>query len=429
MLASPVIQQLREDEAKQAAALAHDQSRQGLEYPTVLAEKSTLAALHQQIVAEMGNIIRAQRATVESAQVRVDLLKSRLADSWKQAGNNGAADIHLRQLQLEASVQRTLYESYLRRIQEISQQVGTAQPYAEVISAAEPPQTPSWPELRLLLPAILLVSMAIAAFCVVCAELFAKGFRSLNQVAQVFGDRPVELIPRLPASRLRLIGHPGHVDAVVKQPLGPFAEAIHSLRVQMRMHDTGGTTVLFSSALANEGKTATAVAFARQEALSGVAVLMIDADMRRPSLHTLFGGSRVGLSEMLLGNRTLDEVIQKDQASGMAYIAAGKPCASPIDLLAGEAMQQLLREAEHRFERVVIDAAPVLAVADARVLTALASQTIYVVRWGSTPRRFAKLGLEMLRQSGGKVVGPIFVQVDGTSAPYKTGYRLRPSRA
>jgi polysaccharide biosynthesis transport protein len=426
VLASPVIQKLRELEARESGILAQEQSGFGDRYPGVEAHRSNLAALRQQISQEITNILRAQHAAVDAAQARVDLLKQHLAEIWKQSETNGNADVHLRQLKLEASVQYTLYESYLRRIQEISQQVGTVQPYAEVISSAEVPQKPSWPDFRLMLPSIFLVGAVLAAACVVCAELFSKGFRSSRQIAQVFGERPTELVPNLSA-RSGLLRRLRSVDE--NEPVGPYAEAIHGLRVRLHSLGSSSQTLLFCSAVAKEGKTATAVAFARQEALAGAKVLMIDADLRRPSLHRIFGGDRAGLSELLRGEQGFQELLQRDRVTGLAYLAAGKSAASPIDLLASARMQQLLSKAEQQFDRVIIDSPPVLAVADARILTALVSRTMYIVRWGTTPRRLARLGLEVLRQSGGNVLGPIFVNVDGASTPYSTEPALRRMRA
>jgi succinoglycan biosynthesis transport protein ExoP len=418
VLASPVIQQLRQEEARQTGLLAGDQRRQGDRYPGVEGRKSALAALREQIDIETTNIMRGRHAEVDAAQARVNLLQVKLADIWGQARNNGTADVHLRQLKLEAGVQRALYESYLRRIQEISQQVGTAQPYAEVISAAEAHRKPSSPDLALLLPCILLVCAAMASFGVVCVEILSASFHSSRQIARVFSGHSIELIPRFSQRQRGLLAGARTLETEDSISIGPYAEAIQALRVHLRNLGSNNQSVLFSSAVAKEGKTATAVAVARQEARAGLKVLMIDADLRRPSLHHIFGGNNNGLSDLLLEHQTFDELVQLDRTSGLAYLAAGTRGSSPIDLLASAAMLRFLRYAEQRFDRIIIDSPPVLAVADARVLTALVSRTIYIVRWRSTPRGLARLGLEMLRQSGGQVLGPIFVQVDRANTPY-----------
>jgi capsular exopolysaccharide synthesis family protein len=280
-----------------------------------------------------------------------------------------------------------------------------------------------------MLPSIFLVAAVLASVSVVCAELFSRGFLSPRQVAQVFGDRQVELVPNLSA-RDGLLGWSRNAGESVE--VGPYAEAIHALRVRLHYLDLGSKnqTLLFCSALAKEGKTATAVAFARQESLAGAKILMIDCDLRRPSLHRIFKGDAAGLAELLLGHRNFDEIVQRDEVSGLAYLASGKiSSVSPVDLLASARMQQVLAMVQRQFDRVIIDSPPVLAVADARILTALASRTMYIVRWGSTSRRLARLGLELLRQSGGKVLGPIFVNVDGASTPYSAAPRMGYSAA
>ena len=417
VLASPVIQHLREEQARQNGLLAQEKTRQGDSYPGVSGRKLALLDLAKQIGVETSSIITAQRNAADAAQARVNLLAAKLADVWKQSASFAAADVHLRQLKLEASVQHNLYESYLRRIQEISQQVGTAQPYVDIISPAEVPRRTSFPNIQLLLPCIFVAALVLASVSVTATEMLSSGFRSARQIVQMFGDRPVELIPPMYGGRPRLLRWLWP-NAASSAPSGPFTEAIHALRIQSRSYGAGMKTVLFTSALKSEGKTAIAVAFARQEAQSGLRVLMIDADLRRPSLHRVFGGSLTGLTDLVLKRNTPKTVLQQDASSGVYYLAAGKLSTSPIDLLASTEFRQLLKGSEQRFDRIIIDSPPVLAVADARVLAGYVNQTVYIVRWSKTPRRLARLGYEVLRQNGARLLGPVFTQVGGAGTRY-----------
>jgi polysaccharide biosynthesis transport protein len=411
VLASPVIQKLREDEAKDVAALAEAQSRSGNLYPTTISRRVELYALRAQIMTEIENIVRGSQAARDGARARVMLLNAKLGEIWRQAEQNSPAEVHLHQLALEASVRHTLYQEFLRRMQEIGQQIGTAQADAQVINPAEAPLRPSWPKTKLLIPSILLVATVLAACCAVCADLLNKNFQSLQQVVQVFGDQPIVLVPRLalPRRGLRGVGRNANGFNADTQ-FGAYSEAIHSLRVQLRRFGPDNRTVMFASAIESEGKTETAIAFARQEAKAGLKVLMIDADLRRPRLHRIFGGNRIGLAECLSGEKAVRDVIQHHAASGVDYIAAGNIQSSPVDLLSNDKMLQVLQV--RGFDRIIIDSPAVLAVADARILTSLVNQTIYLVRWRLTPRHLAVLGLEMLRRSGGSIIGPVFVQVD-----------------
>jgi polysaccharide biosynthesis transport protein len=413
VLASPVIQGLRQEEIRQAAQLAEARNRSGDAYAPVVSRQITLSALRNKINAEIGNIINGQRAAVVGAEARVKLLAATLSAFIREAERQAGAEVHLRQLKSEATVKHSLYETFLGRIQEVSQQVGTAQPYAQVITPAEKPEQPSWPNIRLLVPSILLIATAIASCSVVCAEHFGRTFKSLSQVADLFGEWPTALIPRYSRRHNWLFRWFGKGRAEPMPKNGPYAESINALRVQLR--SVGGTkqTILFASAIEFEGKTNTAIAFARQEAQAGRKIVMIDADLRRPKLHLHFGGSRAGLAE-LLGDAggSLECAIQIDPVTGLAYLAAGGPVASPIDLLSSSRMQALLMELHRNYDRIVIDAPAVLGVADARLLTGLATWTVYLVKWAFTPRRLALLGLTMLRRSGATLFGPVFVGVD-----------------
>jgi polysaccharide biosynthesis transport protein len=415
-LASPVIQRLRESLADAAAKLSNDQALYGANYPAVRAETAQIAALRQQIQTENSLAIQAQQAVVNAALARVRLLSGDLAEVWKQAADDSRANVRLRELELNASVKHSLYEAQLRRVQEVSLQLGAAQPYAKVISAAEIPRARSSPDLHLLVPALGIVSIGLGAAIAMAAELGNKTFNSTRQVERIFGEQTIETLPRVESRRsgaLRLL--PGRGDG---RYASPYVEAIDALRVRVAALGPRQKTVLFSSALPQEGKTTAAIAFARREALAARKVLLIDADLRRASVHGTLGGHREGLTDILLDGKSFDELCQRDPVSGLTYLAAGRYGGSPIDLLSSNGMQDLLHGCEARFDRIVIDSAPVIAVPDARVLTSLAAFTIYLVRWRSTPRRLACLGFEILRSSGGTLIGPIFVQVDGDDIRY-----------
>lgn len=421
VLNSPVIQKLREEEAKEASALAEATSRSGTNYPIVIARQAALKAVQGRIQAEIENIIRGDQAALNGAKARVALLRDQLSDMWRQMVYNSPAEIQYHQLKVETDVRHSLYQEYLRRIQEISQQLGTAQPDTQVISSAETPIQPSWPNKVLLFPGIAFLAVTLSAGGAVLAHFLGKGFQSLEQAMDAFGDQTFVLVPQVRTQRQLRQGCCGNAWSEKSMPGGPYAEAIHSLRLHLRSSGPTFRTVLFASAVATEGKTTTAVSFARQEAFAGLKVLVIDADLRRPRVHGehgVFEGSRPGLADVLVGEKSFDQVLQYDPKTKLMYISAGKTISSPIDLLSTPRMEEMLCEAAMRFDRVVVDSPAVIAVADARILTGLVDRTVYIVQWRRTPRNLALVAFDMLRQSGGFVVGPIFVQVDGVSKAY-----------
>ena len=428
VLNSPVIQRLREEEAKEASALAEATSRSGSVYPLVIAHRAALYAVRSQIQAEIANIIRGNEAARDGAVARVTLLRNQLSDMWQGLEHNSAAEIQYHELKVEADVRHSLYEGYLRRIQEISQQLGTAQPDAQVLSEAETPIQASWPNKRLLFPAIAFLAVVLSAGSAVLSELLGKGFQSLERAKDMFGDQSFLLVPRVRAGR-----RGRSARGWSAKPSGAYAEAIHSLRIQLRSSGPEFRTVLFASAVETEGKTTTPLSYARQEALAGLKVLVIDADLRRPVVQGIFGGSGHGLVDLLAGEKSFDQVLQFDSQANLTFMSAGNAVSSPIDLLSTPKMVEVLREAAARFDRIIVDSPAVLAVADARVLTGLVDRTVYIIQWRRTPRNLALTAFDMLRRSGGSMVGPVFVQVDGGSEVYggssyvKTYMAERPS--
>jgi capsular exopolysaccharide synthesis family protein len=154
---------------------------------------------------------------------------------------------------------------------------------------------------------------------------------------------------------------------------------------------------LFTSSLPGEGKTAVTLSFGRFLAMSGRATVVVDCDLRKPSVHgTLRGRAAPGLVDHLLGDATLDEVVQMDDPTGLHYIAAGPPAANPTDLFTSGPMHATLAELSKRYDVVLLDSAPVLAVADTRCLNRLVDHTVFVIRWSATQRSTAREAIRRL---------------------------------
>src|SRR5262249_48283453 len=155
--------------------------------------------------------------------------------------------------------------------------------------------------------------------------------------------------------------------------------------------------VLVTSALPGEGKSTMAMSLAQAIARSGQRVIVVDGDLRRPSVHRLSGVSaKPGLIEWLLGRNAPDEVIHSTGAPGVDVIPAGSQPQMPPNLLSSDRFRLLLRGLAERYDVVILDSAPVLAVSDTRVLATLAEKTLFVVRWASTSHKIAASALRQL---------------------------------
>jgi capsular exopolysaccharide synthesis family protein len=231
------------------------------------------------------------------------------------------------------------------------------------------------------------------------------------------------MVPALAGIR-RAIGNSRPENEVMDRPLSAYTEAIRSIHTNLMLADVDHRprVVLVTSALPGEGKSTMAMSLAQTVARSGQRVVVVDGDLRRPSLHRLAGiAQKPGLIEWLLGRNAAEEVVYSAGPGGVDVIPAGSPLQLPPNLLSSDRFRLLLHGLTERYDMVILDSAPVLAVSDTRVLAALAERTLFVVRWASTSRKVAASALHQLFEAGANVAGVALTAVD-VKAHAKDGF-------
>jgi capsular exopolysaccharide synthesis family protein len=171
--------------------------------------------------------------------------------------------------------------------------------------------------------------------------------------------------------------------------------------------------ILISSSVVGEGKTSVVTSLARFQASVGKKVVVVDCDLRRPTVHKTFDSqSKPGLVEFLADEASFDDVIQEDPISGAHVLAAGGRTQSPEALLDSVQMKKLVKKLSQSYDLVLLDSAPVLAVSDTRILARLADKTVFLVRWADTPREVAVAALQQIVDAGADVIGVMLSMVD-----------------
>jgi capsular exopolysaccharide synthesis family protein len=412
VLASPLIQQLRQQQSDVERQLADLSQQYGERHPSIIKLKNQAAQMEGKIKVEIGKVLQGLRGEVASAQATVGSLQGSLGQLEGKAGQQGQAQVGLDALQRDASAARTLLENFMARAKEIGSQGSYQEADAQVISKAEIPLVASFPKKTILLGISFFGSLFLGVLIAFALEMLDRGFRSTEQIEQAMGVAPLGLIPSL--TGLRNIGKTPE-DYVIEKPTSAFSESIRSLRTSLMLSDVDHPPkiVLVSSSTPREGKTSTVVALGRLMASVGQRVLIIDCDLRRPRAHKVLGlQSRPGLVDHLAGEATLEEVTQQDPMSPLVLIGAGRPAPSPPDLLGSDQMRRLLKEMGERYDFVLLDSAPVHAVSDTRMLARLADKVVYLVRWADTRREVAINGLRQLRETGASVAGVALTMVD-----------------
>jgi capsular exopolysaccharide synthesis family protein len=275
------------------------------------------------------------------------------------------------------------------------------------------PGGPSSPDVKRNLMLGLLLAFGAAAASVALAEMLDAGLATAEDVERRLDTAYLGSIPLLSSIAEGPTEAP--MDYVVAKPLSAFAEAFRSLQAALVYARLGEPVkmVAITSALPGEGKTTTAVCLARSIALQGRKVLIVDCDLRRRTVNRLLQDEpTVGLLEVLNGEATLQQAISVDTATGAHVLPLAASKFTPKDVFGTVAMDRLLAELRSRYDLVVLDTAPVLPVADTRVLAQKADLLVFLARWRKTPQPAIEAAFRLLNTTGVSVGGVVLTQVD-----------------
>ncbi len=371
------------------------------------------------------NLITSLRSGVEIERARLASLENSLSLLLADAAQVNQALIELRSLEGEAAASRGLYETFLNRFKE-TEQTGLEQADSWIVSRAELPVEPAYPKKALLMSIALIGACCAGAMLVFVAEQLEGGFRTAEEVEQALGTPGLGLIPAVNAGKGR-----GPQDVAADDPLSAYAEAHRSLHTALLLSGLkadAGSAVLVASALPGDGKSSVAMSLARVVAKTGKRVVVVDADLRHPRIHTGFGlPNERGLTTYLDGEAKLDEVLQIDTASGAVVITSGPQVNDPPDRLRGPRFAELVSRLRDDLDLVVIDSPPVIPVSDALILAGLVDRTLVAARWRETSQKAVRRAVDQLREAGAGIAGLVLTQADtarqGGYGHWNYGYR------
>ena len=405
---SPMTQTLRTQEAELLRRQAELSTRYKPEHPTMINLKAQIDDIHQKIVQEANNAVRAAADEATAARAKEASLRTTLNTLTHSTGEQDKAQVQLAELQREAQANKALYEDFLNRFKQTSVQQDIQQADARAVAAATPPGGPSYPNTRLYTIVALAASIFLGTLVALFLELLDNGFRTSDQLEKTLGLSTLGMVPAVGIGRKAQ-------DIIVAEPVALYSEAIRSVRTALRYSDVDNPPkiVLVTSSLPAEGKTVFATSLARSVARSGGRSLLIDCDLRRPGVtKILAANSSLGLTDIFDGTAPIESVIKIDEESGMHFIPARSGTANPQDLLGSQHMKALLEQMRSRYDLIVLDSPPVLVVSDGVILSHAADTTMYIVRWEKTPRHVVAGAIKMLRANGGHIAGAVLSRVN-----------------
>jgi capsular exopolysaccharide synthesis family protein len=409
-ISSPLIQRLREQEAEVRRKVADLSTRYGDRHPAMIDARNELAGIRDKIDEEIHKIVAGLQNDYDISKGKVDSLDIELKKLTGQTGEGNQAMVTLHQLERESAANRSLYEGFLNRFKQVAEQQDLQIPDARIIAHADTPLRPSFPNTMVFAAIGIVMGFALGFLTALLLEYLDRGLRSLSMVEKAYGISGLGIVPIAATSHGQL-----PTDYVLEKPLSVYAESIRSIRAAIHFSnvDQPPKVIMITSSFPGEGKTVFSCSFARLLAKAGTKTLLIDADMRRPRVHSLLGldKSKPDLAMVLAHDAPLSSAIQRDVSGADVLIAHTKP-PNPQDLLGSHQMEKLLASVRKHYDMIIIDTPPVMAMADATMIAKLADASVYVIRWASTPREVVGEGIRQLTKFNLKVAGAVLTQVD-----------------
>ncbi len=419
ILSNRGIEDLRGRRNELATAYQEKAETFGPDYPDMVKLKNKIKEIDRQLGAEIKTIKNSLRSAFEASLNQENEMKQRVETLRQETLDLQKRSIQYNLLKREVDTTRTLYENLLQRYKEVDVAGGVGSNNVFVVDAAERPGAPSAPNMSRSLMLALALGLACGVGAAFAREYFDDRIYSPSDAEQATGLPLLGVVP--------LIKNPKELLAQMSDQRSALSEAYRSACTSLQFSTPAGLpkSLLITSAGPSEGKSSTAFAVARQFAAIGLKVLLIDADLRRPSLHKQFSlDNGKGLSSFLTRNCEMRDAIRRqDGADDRIYVlTAGPVPPNPVELLNGSRFASLLTVSGEAFDLVVIDGPPVGAMADALVLANTANAALFVIAGGEGRRSGVRNALKRLAQARSKPVGVILSKFDARMASYGYGY-------
>ncbi len=378
-------------------------TRYGPNHPSMIEANQQLADIDTQLRAEATRIENNLAANARSTAASAASLRGKLNELRARQARDARQSVTAESLEREALAQREAYQELTQAAQYARQLQQGAIPAGSIVQNAVVPDDPSFPNRPLFAVLGALVGGLLGAGVVGVREMSGQTLISPDDVADRVGIGCGGVLPPVTSRQRRKAGSGANLwDYVIARPTSQYAESLRQIRRAIRADLRGKTGIYaITSAVPGEGKTTLTVSLGRIAALAGDEVLVIDCDLRRRSLSRQLGlTSPHSLSDVIYGRASLTEAILTDTASGLDVLPASEVDNGGKDILGSAAMAQLLARLRGQFDMILLDTPPLLALADARTVAAMADGTILSIEADSTPAPTARAAVSRLQADG-----------------------------
>lgn len=413
VLQNGAIQDLNQERAKLNAEYQQKLAVYQPDFPEMLQLKAQIDELTSQIGTIASNIRSSIRGQYLVAANQERSLQNQVSGLTRDVLDLRDRSIEYNILQREVDTSRTLYDGLLQRYKEVGVTGGVTANNISIVDQATPPNTPSGPKMLLNLAIALLLGLGLGVLGALLIEVLDETLATPDDVEQKLGLPVLGVVP--------LLGKEETPLAALANIRSGFAEAYYSLRTALQFSTADGAppSLLVTSSQPSEGKSTTAYAVALNLSRIGRRVLLIDGDLRNPSLHRLLGANNdSGMSNLLSGSADLAAVTRKGAAGEISFITSGPLPPNPAELWGSDRLRQILEQAAVDFDHVVIDGPPVLGFADAPLLASAVAGTVFVLESRNTRRGQARGALRRLLVGRGRLLGLVLTKFNTSTAKY-----------
>ncbi len=410
---SAVISDLRRQRAEVLRNMGEVQTRYGEKHPETLRVRDQLSGLDQQIREEATRAVESLRSQADAAAARASSLRQSMGRLEGERASNTRAAVVADSLQREADAKRQAYDKMAQMSLASTQAAQNPTAQAVIIDRAQAPLNPSFPNKPLFMALSLILGFVAGAGTVAVQEMLVTGMRTIQDVENTLGIPVLAAIPNVPKMR-------NPADLLLERPTSLFAESLRIARASLLGVRSGekSQVIALTSALPSEGKTTTALAFARTLAMNGAKTLLLDCDVRRAALRQLLPNvpMKPGIVEILHGQAKIDDTLMPSgDVEKLDYMLVKEPYFSSENLFGDGGMEQVIALLRDRYDYIVLDLPPLVGLADGRFIAVLADVTALIVRWDGTPASAATSALRVLQSDGAKPAGAIFTMVDAAA--------------
>jgi exopolysaccharide transport family protein len=431
----------------------------GSRHPTVVALRAQLSDVNRQIGSETARAVSSAENQYRVALSREQSIEASLGEMKGGVSETNTAEITLRELEREAQANKALYESFLTKFKETSEQEKLRTSTARIIERAKVPDTPSAPKRSRIAMMWLMAGLALGAGLAFIMEHLDRGFHSSKQTEEMLGvpvlasvpkadgevdvgilakllDRfdiltPLARLLRLKSSRVSKKDRTKRAlmsNLTGQKPLSTYTEAIRALRMGIRFADVDNPrkVVLITSALPGEGKSTIASNLAQHAVRAGERVVLVDMDLRHPAISEVYApNAKKGVLDLALGEAELKDVLLFEQSTGLAILPGPRNngFTHTAEVLGSNRIKDLLQQLSKVFDLVIIDTSPLLPVTDGRVLIDSVDAMVLVIKWEDTKRDAVEAALDACYQLDDKFIGTVLNGVIPSKARYYSYYK------